>query len=360
MDTVTILIVDDEPTILASLSKLLSPSYTVRAANSGERALEIAVTEPYPDLILLDVIMPKMNGYDVLLRLKENPATQDIPVIFVTAMEEEDDEEKGLSLGAVDYITKPVSPAILLARVKTHLTLKHASDFLHSKNDFLEAEVARRMEENQVIQNVSIRALAHLAETRDPETGEHILRTQAYVQVLAKYLQNNPRFSETITDHYIDLLTKSAPLHVIVKVGIPDHVLLKPGKLNDEEWIVMKTHAEMGARALEQTEKDVKQPIEFLGLAKEIAHWHHERWNGSGYPDGLAGHDIPLSARIMALADVFDAIISPRVYKDAIPFEKAHAIIESERGEHFDPDVTDAFLACYDKFVDIANKYKGG
>jgi len=357
MNKPTILIVDDNATVLTAMSKILSPHYQVRAANSGERALAISNTAPIPDLILLDVMMPEMNGYSVLTRLQNNTLTQDIPVIFVTALEEEEEEEEGLFLGAVDYITKPIKPSILLARVKTHLILKQAKDFLHDKNDYLESEVERRMRENQLIQNVSIRALAHLAETRDPETGEHIKRTQSYVKVLAQYLQNNSRFSDIITNHYIELLFKSAPLHDIGKVGIPDNVLLKPGKLNDDEWQVMKTHAEIGARAIERAEADVEQPIEFFGLAKEIARWHHERWNGSGYPDGLVGDEIPVSARIMAVADVFDAIISPRVYKEAIPFEKARSIIENERGEHFDPDITDAFLACYDKFVEIARKY---
>ena len=359
-EIITILIVDDEPAILTSMSKVLAPGYRVRAANSGTRALTVANTEPRPDLILLDVLMPGMDGYSVLSRLKEDHATRDIPVIFVTAMEAAADEEKGLELGAVDYIMKPIKPAILLARVKTQLTLKQARDFLHDKNSFLEAEVARRMEENQIVQNVSIRALAHLAEIRDPETGEHILRTQAYVRALAMRLQGHPRFSDTITDRYIQLLAKSAPLHDIGKVGIPDNILLKPGKLTDDEWAIMKTHAELGARAIEQAERDVEQPVEFLSLAKEIAHWHHERWDGSGYPDGLAGDAIPISARLMTIADVFDALISVRVYKSAMSFDKAQMIIADERNKHFDPDITDTFLAGFDEFAAIAHKYQTG
>ncbi len=354
----TILIVDDEPTILTSTSKILSATYRVRVANSGPRALDVAVTEPRPDLILLDVIMPEMDGYAVLSCLKENSETQGIPVIFITAMEADEDEERGLELGAVDYITKPVRPAILMARVAAHLTLKQASDFLHDKNDYLEAEVARRMEENQTIQNVSIRTLAHLAEIRDPETGDHILRTQSYVQVLARQLQSNPRFRDTITDSFIDLLTKSAPLHDIGKVGIPDHILLKPGKLTDEEQNIMQSHAALGARAIEMAEKDVDQPIAFFSLAKEIAHWHHERWDGKGYPDKLSGNDIPLSARLMAIADVFDALVSVRVYKQAMSFDEARKIIVNERNRQFDPDITDAFTATFDTFVEIANKYQ--
>jgi putative two-component system response regulator len=360
MNKPIILVVDDEPTILASISKILSPVYQVRAAISGERTLIVANSNPAPELILLDVSMPDMDGYAVLLKLKENPATCDIPVIFVTAMETREDEEKGLRLGAVDYITKPVNPAVLLARVKNHLTLKQAQDFLQNKNEYLEAEVSRRMEENLIIQEVSIRALAHLAETRDPETGEHILRTQSYVQVLAKHLQTHSRFSSVLTEHFIQLLAKSAPLHDIGKVGIPDSILLKPGKLTKDEWVLMKTHSELGALAIEHAEQDVKKPVEFLVLAKEIAHWHHERWDGGGYPDGLAGDNIPISARFMALADVFDALISHRVYKLPMSFEKARDIIIAGRNSQFDPDICDAFLLCYKDFLIIANKYQSG
>lgn len=358
MNNAIILIVDDEPANLTVLNQVLANHYKVRAANSGTRALQVAASMPQPDLILLDVMMPDMDGHDVLEKLKENPVTRNIPVIFVTSKDAAEDEETGLHLGAVDYITKPLRPAVLLARIKAHLTLKLARDFLNDKNTYLEAEVARRMRDNQVIQNISIRALAHLAEIRDPETGDHILRTQAYVQVLAKQLQQLPRFKNIITDHYVQLLTKTAPLHDIGKVGIPDNILLKPGKLTDKEWEIMKTHAELGSRAIELAEKDVERPVEFLTLAREIAHWHHERWDGKGYPDGLTKHDIPLSARIMALADVFDALISQRIYKPAFSFHEAKEIIISEKGRHFDPDVADAFLLCFDQFINISKRYQ--
>lgn len=357
MNKPTILIVDDEPVNLSVLSQILTGSYKVRAANCGSRALQVAISEPRPDLILLDVMMPNMDGYSVLSQLKKIPDTKKIPVIFVTTMESVVDEEKGLNLGAVDYIMKPVRPAILLARVKTHLIIKQAADFLHDKNDYLEAEVTRRMQENQAVQNVSIRALAHLAETRDTETGDHILRTQSYVKILAGRLQQHPRFKDVLTDKYCDLVTRSAPLHDIGKVGIPDSVLLKPGKLTVDEWEIMKMHAELGAQAIENAEQDVEQNVEFLTLAKEIARWHHERWDGKGYPDGLVGDEIPLSARLMALADVFDALISVRVYKPAMSFEKAKKIILSERGKQFDSDITDAFLNTFDEFVEVAQKY---
>lgn len=353
----TILVVDDTPENLVVLGELLQPHYRVRVANSGARALLVAASEPRPDLILLDVMMPGMDGYEVLERLRANSATRDIPVIFITALNGTKDEEHGLSVGAVDYITKPIRPAIVQARVRTQLELKQARDWLKDQNLYLEAEIRRRMGENLLVQDVSIHALARLAEIRDPETGNHLHRTQNYVRALGCQLQNHPRFAPFLTDHTVELLAKSAPLHDIGKVGIPDHILLKPGKLTAAEWEIMKTHAKLGSDAIEQAERDAEKPVEFLVLAKEIARWHHEKWDGSGYPDRLQGDAIPISARLMALADVFDALISPRVYKPAFPFTQARVIIAERRGRQFDPDVTDAFLAQFDEFVAIAERY---
>ena len=354
----TILIVDDSPENLTVLSELLQPLYLVRAATSGQKALRIAGTVPRPDLILLDVMMPGMDGYQVFERLRADPVTCDIPVIFVTSMDSTEAEMQGLEAGAVDYITKPIVPPIVLARVHTQLELKQARDWLSDQNCYLEAEVAKRMAENELIQEVSIRALAHLAETRDPETGNHILRTQGYVQQLALGLRAHPRFASTLNDRYIRLLTRSAPLHDIGKVGIPDAILQKPGSLTPEEWEIMKTHARLGSEAIELAERDAAEPVEFLSLAKEIARLHHEKWDGTGYPDGLAGEAIPVSARIMALADVFDALISPRVYKKPMPYEEARDIITAGRGRHFDPDMVDAFIAHFGAFCDIADRHR--
>jgi len=354
----TILIVDDSPENLNVLSELLQPQYLVRVANSGLKALRIAVSAPCPDLILLDVMMPGMDGYQVMAQLHTNPITASIPVIFVTAMDNNDAELQGFELGAVDYITKPIVPPIVLSRIKTHLELKQARDWLSNQNDYLEQEVNKRIAENELIQEVSIRALAHLAEIRDPETGNHILRTQLYVQQLALRLKSLPRFSDTLTDHYIQMLTRSAPLHDIGKVGIPDAILQKPGPLTPDEWVIMKTHAKLGSDAIEMAEKDASLEVEFLILAKEIAHWHHEKWNGEGYPDALVGDAIPISARIMALADVFDALISRRVYKEPMPIDQIKEIIVAGRGQHFDPDMTDVFLAHFDVFCEIADHYR--
>ena len=353
----TVLIVDDTPENLSVLGELLQSSYRVRAANSGRRALQIAHGTPAPDLILLDVMMPEMDGFDVLAELRNNPATQNIPVIFVTAMDGTADEERGLDCGAVDYITKPIRPAIVLARVRSQLELKQARDLLRNQNCYLESEVARRMSENQLIQDISILALARLAETRDPETGNHLRRTQEYVRTLANSLREHPRFSEFLDDQTIIALAKSAPLHDIGKVGIPDHILLKPGPLTPEEWVIMRTHAKLGSDAIAQAELDATGHVEFLALAKEIAHYHHEKWNGSGYPDGLAGDAIPIAARLMALADVFDALICKRVYKSAMTFEEALEIITRDSGTHFDPDIVQAFTDNFDRFKAIAETY---
>lgn len=356
----TILIVDDAPKNLSILSGLLQPCYRVKIATSGDKALRVAAGSPGPDLVLLDVMMPGLNGYEVFARLRERPATADIPIIFVTAMDSIEAELQGLEAGAVDYITKPVVPPILLARVRNQLELKHARDLLKDQNAWLEAEVASRIRDNDLIQWVGIRALAQLAEIRDPETGNHIRRTQGYVHSLALRLSRHPRFCTTLTPRYIDLLTRSAPLHDIGKVGIPDAILQKPGKLTATEWEIMKTHARLGAEAIELAERDGERTLEFLVLAKEIAHRHHEKWNGEGYPDGLAGDAIPLSARVMAVADVFDALISPRVYKAGCSYEEARGIIVAGRGSHFDPDIVDAFLESFGEFVAIAERHTEG
>ncbi len=356
-DRPTVLMVDDNPENLTVIGELLQGEYQVRAANSGERALALAHLEPTPDLILLDIMMPGMDGREVLTRLRADPDTADIPVIFVTAMAEPEDELWGLKLGAVDYIAKPIRPGAVLARVRTQIELKRHRDRLRNENAWLEAEVARRMRENQEVQAVSIRALAQLADLRDQETGQHLRRTQEYVRILALALRHHPRFASQLDDRKIDTIAKSAPLHDIGKVGIPDHILLKPGRLNEEEWTVMKTHAALGAQAIERAERDVDRTIDFLIYAKDIARHHHERWDGKGYPDGLAGDAIPLAARLMALADVYDALASRRVYKDALPLDQVAEMIIAERGRHLDPDVVDAFVARRSDFEAIAGYY---
>ena len=354
-----ILIVDDTPGNLAVLGELLAPLYDVRVANSGVRALGAALTDPAPDLILLDIMMPGMDGYEVLRRLREQPQTRDIPVVFITALDDDEDEAHGLDLGATDYITKPIRPAIVLARVHAQLEIKQARDILRDKNAWLDGEVRERMRQNQRIQDVSLRALASLAEARDKETGNHIMRTQGYVQVLATQLALNPKYATLLTPALIEMYTKAAPLHDIGKVGIPDYVLGKPGKLDAAEWEIMKTHAQVGADAIWRAiahEPD-QAGIDFLHKAMDIARSHHEKWDGSGYPRGLLAEHIPLPGRLMALADVFDALITRRVYKPGFSLESATRIIIEGRGSHFDPDVVDAFIARRQDFYDIAQRY---
>ncbi|MBF0625814.1 MAG: response regulator [Magnetococcales bacterium] len=351
----TLLIVDDAPENLTILGELLRPEFRVRATRSGKNVLRIATSDPRPDLILLDVMMPDLNGFQVFELLRASPATQAIPVMFITAMGGIEAELRGFEVGAVDYITKPFVPAIVLARVRTQLELKQARDILKDQNAWLEAEVNRRMRDNELIQTVAIRALAHLAETRDPETGNHILRTQGYVQELALGLRDHARFRATLHDRYIDMLTRSAPLHDIGKVGIPDAILRKPGPLDGVEWAIMQTHARLGAEAIELAERDAEQPVEFLTLAKEIARWHHERWDGSGYPDHRAGEAIPVSARLMAVADVFDALTSRRVYKAPLTHDQARTLIVQGSGTQFDPDVVEVFQGCFESFCTISD-----
>lgn len=364
----TVLVVDDQPENLIGIGALLEPHYRVQVANSGEQALRLCSSMPQPDLILLDVMMPGLDGYGVLSRLRANPDTERIPVIFVTAMSAMADEERGLQAGAADYIVKPVKPALVLARVRTQLENKRARDLLQDQNAYLENEVARRMHAGEIVQNASLAALAILAETRDTETGNHIYRTQRYVEVLAGYLQRKGACREELSSAKVSMLIKAAPLHDIGKVGIPDHILHKPGKLTPEEFVIMQTHAQIGGDAIAKAMSQVWEadtslyttntsPLAFLETARLIALSHHERWDGKGYPKQLAAEEIPLPARIMAVADVFDAITSRRIYKEPISVAEAIETISSERGKHFDPQVVDAFLALRPQFGEIVDRY---
>lgn len=357
IDQQTVLIVDDTPENLMLMHGLLKDRYQTKVAHNGERALAVATAGPVPDLILLDVEMPGLGGFEVCARLKSDPRTSHIPVIFLTARAEIEDEQRGFDAGAVDYIVKPISPPVVLARVRTHLKLKAVADFLKDKNTFLKSEVERRTREVQVIQDVTIMAMASLAETRDNETGNHIRRTQHYVRALARKLKPHPRFRSVLDNETIELLFKSAPLHDIGKVGIPDSILLKPGRLTPEEFEIMKTHTTLGRDAIVAAEKLLNAPSSFLRYAREIAHYHQEKWDGSGYPDGLAGDQIPISARLMAIADVYDALISKRVYKPPFPHAKALEIIREGRGKHFDPGMADAFFSIAAEFEAIAQRY---
>ncbi|HMU16643.1 MAG TPA: response regulator [Thauera aminoaromatica] len=364
----TVLIVDDTPENLTILGETLRPHYRVRAAISGERALHAVTIGALPDVILLDVMMPDMDGYQVLQALQADAATRDIPVIFVTAMDSVEGETHGLALGAVDYITKPFNPDIVLARVRTHIELAKARERLHDENAWLEREVARRTNENALIRDLSLSALACLAEVRDIETGHHILRTQSFVELLAHHLAGHPDYRAALAGERLEIIVRSAPLHDIGKVGIPDSILLKPGRLTSAEFEIMKKHPVIGAdaitRAMAQAANsrsgDGALPggaFAFMETAREIALSHHEKWDGSGYPAGLQGRQIPVSARLMALADVFDALSSRRVYKEPLAPEDVTRIIVAERGRHFDPVIVDAFLELRPAFAEVAQRF---
>ena len=353
-----ILVVDDAPESIEPIVNCLHRAgFRTRIATNGERALALAASKPLPDLILLDISMPDRDGYDVCRQLMDDPLTASIPVIFLTSRNDELDEQLGFDAGAVDYIAKPISPPLVLTRIRNHLALKAASDFLRDRNSYLEQEVRRRTRELSLIQDATIVAMASLAETRDNETGNHIRRTQMYLRALARHLQNHPRFAAQLSDENIDLMYKSAPLHDIGKVAIPDRILLKPGKLNPAECEIMKTHTTLGRDAINRAEALFGGVSSFLRFAKEIAYSHQEKWDGTGYPLGLAGERIPLSARLMAVADVYDGLISRRVYKPSRSHSEAVEVLRAASGTHFDPDILDAFLELQDEFNAISRRF---
>lgn len=343
----SILIVDDTEENVDILLDTLGDLYDISVAIDGESAMEL-LQDSTPDLILLDIMMPGMNGYEMCERLKRETRTAKIPIIFLTALSEAQNEEKGLRLGAVDYITKPFNPFLVKARVKNHLELK-----MHRDN--LEMMVQQRTAELELTQEITIESMGTLAEYRDPETGGHIQRTKFYVKLLAEKICGHRRFS-SLTVEAINSIHKSAPLHDIGKVGVPDHILLKPGKLTEAEFTEMKKHTIYGRDAIAKAEQKPGNGS-FLHYALEIAESHQEKWDGSGYPNGWAGDEIPLSGRLMAVADVYDALISKRVYKAPFTHSKAVSIIEEGRGRHFDPDIVDAFLEISEEFRRIALKY---
>lgn len=344
-----ILIVDDNPENLMTLMNILKDDYIVIASTNGEKALDLASKDPKPDIILLDIMMPGIDGYEVCRRLQRDLPTRDIPVIFITAKTDVDDEAKGLDLGAVDYIGKPVNPAIVRARVRNHLELKR-------HRNHLEELVAQRTYQLKKAQESVIEAMGMVAEHRDPETGSHISRTKGYVNILSIELSKLPKYSKILTPHIIELVTNAAPLHDLGKIAISDSILLKEGSLTPEEFEIIKTHPLIGEETIRMAELKFKDN-DTLMIARDIAGAHHEKWNGKGYPRGLSGADIPLWGRIMAVADVYDAIISRRSYKEAKSHKEAVAYIIDHKGTQFDPDLIDAFLNVEDEILEIALKY---
>ncbi|MCP3875631.1 MAG: response regulator [Desulfobacteraceae bacterium] len=354
----TILIVDDAVVNIDILVSALENNYDLSVVLDGASALE-TIKEEKPDLILLDIDMPGIDGYEVCRRLKKDNRYKSIPIIFLTGFTSIKNKTKGFELGAVDYVTKPFEITEVTSRVKTHLELAVIRHELKNNNDLLEKRVLERTRELAVTQEITIQSLASLAEIRDDETGGHIMRTQHYVKLLAQYLTKAPRFEDMLTPDYIELLFKTAPLHDIGKVGIPDKVLLKPGKLTDKEFELMKTHTFLGKEALNKAKKfcGVTQTPDFIKMAQDIVYFHHEKWDGTGYPKNLSGNDIPLASRLMAVADVYDALVSNRVYRPAFPHDKAVEIIMDGHGSHFDPDIADAFIKIKEHFKQILIKF---
>lgn len=333
----SVLVVDDTVENIDILTGVLKDEYNVKAATNGNAALKIA-EKTLPDIILLDVMMPEMNGYEVCSRLKENPITKKIPVIFVTAKDQEGDEVMGFSVGAVDYITKPISPSIVKARIKTHIALA-------DQKRGLEIEVMEKTREINDTRLEIIKKLGRAAEFKDNETGMHVERMSRYSYLIAK--------EYGLEESQCILLMNAAPMHDIGKIGIPDNVLKKAARLDSDEWKIMEGHSEIGAEILGDSKS------ELIGTAKILAMQHHEKWDGTGYPKGIKGEEINIFARITAVADVFDALTSRRPYKQGWPIQEAVDYIKSESGEQFDPKVVEAFEKALPKIIEIKEKYSG-
>jgi len=339
-----ILIVDDIAGNIDLLAEILKDDYQIKVARNGEQALEIVRLNPQIALILLDIMMPGIDGYEVCRRLKEEEKSENIPVIFVTAMDDVADERRGFQLGAVDFLKKPVSAPIVQARVKNHIAL-------HNQNRVLETKVA---EKTKLLQNALIQLkessletiyrLTQAAEYRDEDTGEHIQRMSHYAAAVARELGASAKTVEQIL--------RAAPMHDIGKIGIPDRILLKPDKLDAEEWEIMKQHTTIGGKILSNSSAG------FIRLGEKIALSHHEKWDGSGYPEGLEGKQIPLVGQIVAIADVFDALTTRRPYKKPFSLEVTYDILNESSGSHFNPQVVEAFFTVEEEILAIKDKYK--
>ena len=354
-ENATIMTVDDTPENLNLLRTMLQGlGHRVLAFPNGRMALNAATKNP-PDLILLDINMPDMDGFEVCKRLKADERLQEIPVLFISALTEIENKVKAFKAGGVDYVTKPFQLEEVQARVEAHLRLRKMEIELERYNLHLEKLVMEKTREITDSQMATILALSKLAESRDDETGHHIERVRTFSKLLAEQLRRDSRYAQSISDSYVENIYYAAPLHDIGKVGIPDNILLKPGKLTPEEFEIMKTHPVIGANTLQSVQANYPKNL-FLNMGIAVAHAHHEKWDGSGYPDGLTGEDIPLAGRILALADVYDALRSKRPYKPAFSHEESCEIILKGSGQHFDPAVVDAFKKVESEFAEIRTR----
>jgi len=366
MNKKTIIMVDDNLTNLTIGNNVLGPNYNVITLNSGARLIK-TLEKLSPDLILLDVEMPDMSGFDTIKQLKEKKEQAQIPVIFLTAKSDADSELEGLSLGAVDYITKPFSPPLLLKRIELHLLLESQKSELiaqkqeltdqkkelESFNENLQELVNEKTKAVVDLKNTILGTMAGLVESRDGITGGHIERTRSYLSILINALWRSDCYWEEVSSWDVELLMHSAQLHDIGKISIEDGILRKPGKLTAEEFEIIKEHVAIGKKIIEGIEAKLPQQA-FLEQAKILASTHHERWDGTGYPNGLKGEEIPIQGRLMAIADVYDALISDRPYRKAMTHEQAVEIIRAESGTHFDPTLVELFLGVADEFYQIS------
>jgi putative two-component system response regulator len=353
-----VLIADAVPDNLLWLSSLLHEHYDVKLAGDGHAVLRIVQEVPRPDLLLIDAALPDLSGREVCRQLKRNPDTAAIPVLLAITQGNAEEEQQSLAAGAADVVHTPLLPETVLARVATHLQLSRSAELLRHQRLHLEELVTETTQELTQMIDAVVWAMASLAETRDYETANHLRRIQHYITALARQLQTHPRFSHELSNRNIGFLYQAAPLHDIGKVGIPDAILLKPGPLTEEEFAQIKLHTVYGRNAIADVEQRLGFSNNFLRFAREIAYSHQEKYDGSGYPQGLSGEAIPVSARLMAVADVYDALISKRVYKPAFTHETAIELIRQGSGEHFDPDVVDAMLMVEEQFMAIAAEFE--
>lgn len=352
---IKILIVDDSKTDRVIIANILN-DYPLLFANDGIEAMDILEKEPSIDLMILDLNMPRMDGFEVLEAIQQNENYQKIITLILTNYDEAENEIRGLELGAIDYIRKPLNLQSLRKRIEIHAKLKNNSKSLEQINAILEETVQKRTKELVLTRDITIHALIGLLEVRDIESCNHTKRTQWMIKALCEQLSNKEPYGNILSDRYIKELFDTAPLHDIGKVGIPDSILLKPGKLTFEEYELMKHHTAYGINALKYEVTEDSLPS-FVKTAIECIGGHHEKYDGSGYPKGLKGEEIPLPGRLMAIVDVYDALISKRVYKPAFKHEEALLFIKAERGKHFDPNLVDAFLAIEEQIKEIAVKY---
>jgi putative two-component system response regulator len=341
------LIVDDIDTNRIILEDILDDKYHIVQADSGITAISLMFSaEVTPSIVLLDIMMPEMDGYEVLELMKGNPLTAKIPVLFITAADSETNESKGLSLGAVDYISKPFNPEVVKVRVENHLKLRNYSESLEEMVKIKTAELVRTKEK-------ILETMANIIEYRDLESGHHVKRTSDLTKALIDYIYLNDFPNRKINEVDHDTIIKAVPLHDIGKISIPDSILLKPGPLTQEEFAIIKTHAAIGSEIVKSMLDE--DDAQYLTYCYDICRYHHERWDGKGYPDGLSGEKIPLSARILAVVDVYDALVSARVYKPPFSHEKAIEIIRNGAGTQFDPEIIAALMQMHEQFREIHN-----